>query len=34
MKRRRQVGDSGTLDGHWAADTECWRGTISAVLIE
>lgn len=28
------MGDSGSLDGHQAADTECWRGTISAVLIE
>lgn len=27
-------GDGGCLDGHRAADTKCWRGTISAVLIE
>lgn len=28
------MGDSGSLDGPQAADTKCWRGTISAVLIE
>lgn len=28
------MGDSGSLDGHQAANTECWRGTISAALIE
>lgn len=28
------MGDSGSLDGHQGTDTKCWRGTISAVLME
>lgn len=33
-RKRRQVGGSGSLDGHQGTDTKCWRSTISAVLIE